>query len=74
VRTRRLGLEVEAFGIVYLEAAACGLRVVGGRSGGAEEAVALARAARSRTPAATPATTPSTTTAPLRGRSGAVDG
>ena len=44
VRTRRLGLEVEAFGIVYLEAAACGLRVVGGSSGGAGEAVALARA------------------------------
>jgi phosphatidyl-myo-inositol dimannoside synthase len=43
VRTRRLGLEVEAFGIVYLEAAACGLRVVGGGSGGAGEAVALAR-------------------------------
>lgn len=38
-RTRRWGLEVEAFGIVYLEAAACGLRVVGGRSGGAREAV-----------------------------------
>jgi phosphatidyl-myo-inositol dimannoside synthase len=44
VRTRRLGLEVEAFGIVYLEAAACGLRVVGGRSGGAGEALATARA------------------------------
>ncbi|HET6562755.1 MAG TPA: glycosyltransferase family 4 protein [Marmoricola sp.] len=44
VRTRRLGLEVEAFGIVYLEAAACGLRVVGGGSGGAGEAVALAGA------------------------------
>ena len=43
VRTRRLGLEVEAFGIVYLEAAACGLRVVGGGSGGAGEAVAMAR-------------------------------
>ncbi len=42
VRTRRLGLEVEAFGIVYLEAAACGLRVVGGDSGGAAEALALA--------------------------------
>jgi phosphatidylinositol alpha-1,6-mannosyltransferase len=41
-RTRRWGLEVEAFGIVYLEAAACGLRVVGGRSGGAAEALARA--------------------------------
>ena len=43
VRTRRLGLEVEAFGIVYLEAAACGLPVVGGGSGGAAEALAQAR-------------------------------
>jgi phosphatidylinositol alpha-1,6-mannosyltransferase len=43
-RTRRFGLEAEAFGIVYLEAAAVGLTVVGGRSGGAPEAVA--RAAR----------------------------
>ncbi|QWC85660.1 glycosyltransferase family 4 protein [Nocardioidaceae bacterium] len=41
-RTRRLGLEAEAFGIVYLEAAACGLPVVGGPSGGAPEAVELA--------------------------------
>ena len=41
-RSRLLGLEVEAFGIVYLEAAACGLRVVAGRSGGAGEAGALA--------------------------------
>ncbi len=38
-RDRRFGLEVEAFGIVYLEAAACGLAVVPGRSGGAAEAV-----------------------------------
>jgi phosphatidyl-myo-inositol dimannoside synthase len=37
-RTRRLGLEVEAFGIAFQEAAACGLRVVAGRSGGAPEA------------------------------------
>ena len=39
-RTRLLGLEVEAFGIVYLEAAACGLRVVAGRSGGVADALA----------------------------------
>ena len=38
-RSRWFGLEVEAFGIVYLEAAACGLRVVAGRSGGVREAL-----------------------------------
>lgn len=38
-RTRRLGLDVEGLGIVYLEASACGLPVVAGRSGGAPEAV-----------------------------------
>jgi phosphatidyl-myo-inositol dimannoside synthase len=38
-RTRRAGLEVEALGIVYLEAAAAGLPVVVGRSGGAPETV-----------------------------------
>ncbi|MDP3969740.1 MAG: glycosyltransferase family 4 protein [Nocardioides sp.] len=38
-RTRLLGLEPEAFGIVFLEAAGCGLPVVGGDSGGAPEAV-----------------------------------
>ena len=43
-RDRLLGLEVEAFGIVYLEAAACGLRVVPGRSGGAGEAAPLGAA------------------------------
>jgi phosphatidylinositol alpha-1,6-mannosyltransferase len=42
-RTRRFGLEVEAFGIVYLEAAACGLRLVAGRDGGVPEAVDMAR-------------------------------
>src|SRR5207244_4908021 len=39
-RSRWGGLEVEGFGIVYLEAAASGRAAVAGRSGGAEEAVA----------------------------------
>lgn len=43
VRDRFCGLQVEAFGIVYLEAAACGLRVVGSPAGGAPEAMAVAR-------------------------------
>ena len=38
-RTRLWGLEPEAFGIVSIEAAACGLPVVVGRSGGAPETV-----------------------------------
>lgn len=38
-RTRASGLDVEGLGIVYLEAQACGVPVVGGRSGGAPEAV-----------------------------------
>jgi phosphatidylinositol alpha-1,6-mannosyltransferase len=38
-RSRLLGLEAEAFGIVYLEAAACGVPVLTGDSGGAPEAV-----------------------------------
>lgn len=37
-RSRWFGLQVEAFGIVYAEAAACGLRVVPGASGGTPEA------------------------------------
>ena len=41
VRTRLGGLEPEAFGIVYLEAAACGLPVLAGDSGGASEVAAL---------------------------------
>ena len=38
-RSRLFGLEVEGLGIVYLEASACGLPVVGGNSGGAPDAV-----------------------------------
>lgn len=38
-RTRGGGLDVEGLGIVYLEASACGLPVVAGRSGGAPETV-----------------------------------
>jgi phosphatidylinositol alpha-1,6-mannosyltransferase len=39
-RERWGGLEAEGFGIVFLEAAACGVPAVAGRSGGAHEAVA----------------------------------
>lgn len=38
-RSRLAGLEVEGLGIVYLEASACQLPVVGGLSGGAPDAV-----------------------------------
>ena len=38
-RTRRLGLEPEALGIVFLEAAAAALPVVAGDSGGRPDAV-----------------------------------
>jgi phosphatidylinositol alpha-1,6-mannosyltransferase len=38
-RTRHRGLDVEGLGIVYLEASACGLPVIAGRSGGAPDAV-----------------------------------
>jgi phosphatidylinositol alpha-1,6-mannosyltransferase len=39
-RTRWGGLEQEGFGIVFLEAAACGVPAVTGASGGSAEAVA----------------------------------
>jgi phosphatidylinositol alpha-1,6-mannosyltransferase len=39
-RDRWGGLEAEGFGIVFLEAAACGVPAVAGRSGGSHEAVA----------------------------------
>ncbi len=38
-RTRRLGMDVEGLGIVFLEASASGLPVVAGNSGGAPDAV-----------------------------------
>ncbi len=38
-RDRWGSLEAEGFGIVFLEAAACGLPVIAGRSGGSDEAV-----------------------------------
>ena len=38
-RTRRMGLDVEGLGIVYLEASSTGLPVVAGDSGGAPDAV-----------------------------------
>ena len=38
-RSRLAGLEVEGLGIVYLEASACALPVIAGRSGGAPDAV-----------------------------------
>ncbi|CAB4529677.1 unannotated protein [freshwater metagenome] len=38
-RSRFFGLEVEGLGIVYLEASACGLPVIAGKSGGAPDAI-----------------------------------
>lgn len=39
IRTRKLGLEAEGLGVVFLEAAAMGLPIVAGRSGGTGEAL-----------------------------------
>lgn len=39
IRTRKLGLEAEGLGVVFLEAAAMGLPIVAGRSGGTSEAI-----------------------------------
>lgn len=49
VRNRFFGLEVEGFGISYLEAAAMGLTVVPGRHGGAPEAATSAIGPRPET-------------------------
>jgi phosphatidyl-myo-inositol dimannoside synthase len=38
-RSRWLGLEQEGFGIVFVEAAACGIAQIAGRSGGSDDAV-----------------------------------
>ena len=38
-RTRRAGLDVEGLGIVFLEASATGVPVIGGDSGGAPDAI-----------------------------------
>lgn len=46
VRSRWWGLEVEGFGISYVEAAACGLPIVAGTSGGVADAVKAADAIR----------------------------
>ena len=42
-RSRWAGLEQEGFGIVFVEAAACGVPAIAGRSGGSHEAVAHGR-------------------------------
>ena len=42
-RSRLFGLEVEGLGIVYLEASACGLPVIAGKSGGAPDAVLVGK-------------------------------
>jgi phosphatidyl-myo-inositol dimannoside synthase len=58
-RTRGRGLDLEGLGIALLEAAACGLPVVAGRSGGAPEAVREGRTGHvvdGRDPAALAAT------------------
>ena len=56
-RTRLAGLEPEAWGIVLLEAQACGLPVVVGDSGGAPEALASSAAGEVWSPADGPLAT-----------------
>jgi phosphatidylinositol alpha-1,6-mannosyltransferase len=71
VRTRLAGLEPEAFGIAYLEAAASGLPVVAGRSGGTGEAVVdgvTGRLVAGRDPAAVAAAVTGFLSEPDRGR------
>ena len=52
---RWAGLEAEAFGIVFLEAAACGLPLVAGSSGGVDEVVTRDRGVVLEQPTDTPA-------------------
>ena len=65
-RTRRAGLDVEGLGIVYLEASATGLPVIGGDSGGAPEPSSTARPATSS--ATGPASRPHHRVAPRPGQ------
>ena len=68
-RTRWLGLDLEALGVVFLEAAATGLPVVAGRSGGAPRRSSRARPARSSTGAG-PGRSPPPSPGPGRPRPG----
>jgi phosphatidylinositol alpha-1,6-mannosyltransferase len=45
-RSRWAGLEQEGFGVVFLEAQACGVPVIAGRSGGSPEALEDGRTGR----------------------------
>jgi phosphatidylinositol alpha-1,6-mannosyltransferase len=70
-RTRRGGLDVEGLGMVFLEAAACGLPVVAGTSGGAPETVqegSTGHVVDPRSPAAVADTISDLLAAPARAR------